>query len=51
MARIYKNEEGKKLYPVCGFLKHQHKILNAYDKAIIAKDEEIQTRLMNGSRQ
>lgn len=40
MARIYKNEEGKKLYPVCGFLKHQHKILNAYDRAIIARDEE-----------
>lgn len=33
MANIYKNAEGKKLYPVCGFQSGQHKISYWYTKA------------------
>lgn len=34
MTRIYIDKAtGKKLYPVCGFQRSQHKIFNAHDRA------------------
>ena len=35
MLKIYKNKEGKKLYPVCSWEKNQHKLYNASDRARI----------------
>ena len=31
--KLYRNEEGKKLYPVCSWEQNQHKIYNADDRA------------------
>lgn len=33
-AKIYKDSNGKKLYPVCGFQKNQHKFDYWYTKAM-----------------
>lgn len=33
MMKLYRNEEGKKLYPVCSWEQNQHKIYNADDRA------------------
>lgn len=33
--KLYKNEEGKKLYPVCRWEQNQHKLYNAHDRAMI----------------
>lgn len=33
--KLYRNEEGKKLYPVCSWEQNQHKLYNAYDRATI----------------
>ncbi len=33
-AKLYKDREGRKLYPVCGFEKNQHKLYNAHDRAM-----------------
>lgn len=38
--KLYRDKNGKKLYPVCRWEPNQHKIYNAYDKAIIRRDEE-----------
>ena len=35
MAKLYRNKEGQKLYPVCSWEKNQHKLYNAYDRALI----------------
>ena len=32
MAKLYRNKEGKKLYPVCSWEKNQHKLYNANDR-------------------
>ena len=37
---VIRLKDGTKLYPVCGWEKNQHKIYNAYDRAIIRRDEE-----------
>ena len=34
MAKLYRNKEGKKLYPVCSWEQNQHKLYNAYDRAM-----------------
>lgn len=34
--KLYKNKEGKKLYPVCSWEKNQHKLYNAHDRIIVA---------------
>ena len=31
--KLYRNREGKKLYPVCSWEQNQHKICNASDRA------------------
>lgn len=31
---LYKNKEGKKLYPVCDWEENQHKLFNAHDRAM-----------------
>ena len=33
MMKLYRNREGKKLYPVCSWEQNQHKIANASDRA------------------
>lgn len=35
MLKLYKNKEGKKLYPVCSWENNQHKLYNASDRARI----------------
>ena len=35
MLKVYKNKEGKKLYPVCSWERNQHKLYNASDRARI----------------
>ena len=35
MAKIYRNKAGQKLYPVCSWEANQHKLYNAYDRAMI----------------
>ena len=30
--KLYKNKEGKKLYPVCSWEDNQHKLYNAHDR-------------------
>ncbi|AVM69729.1 hypothetical protein C3V36_11060 [Lachnospiraceae bacterium oral taxon 500] len=32
--KLYKDKQGRKLYPVCGWEKNQHKIYNAHDRAM-----------------
>ena len=32
---IYKDEKGRKLYPVCSWQANQHKIYNAVDRAVL----------------
>lgn len=32
---VYRNMDGKKLYPVCSWEKNQHKLYNAHDRAMI----------------
>ena len=34
--KLYRNEEGKKLYPVCSWEKNQHKLYNAHDRIMLA---------------
>ncbi len=34
MAKLYKDGEGRKLYPVCSFEHNQHKLYNAHDRAM-----------------
>lgn len=34
--KLYKNKEGKKMYPVCNWEKNQHKLYNAYDRIVVA---------------
>ena len=36
MAKLYRNREGKKLYPVCSWEKNQHKLYNAHDRIMVA---------------
>ena len=36
MAKLYRNKEGKKLYPVCSWEKNQHKLYNAHDRIMVA---------------
>jgi len=36
MAKLYKNKAGETLYPVCSWEKNQHKLYNAYDRAVVA---------------
>lgn len=36
MLKIYKNELGEKLYPVCNWEHNQHKLYNAHDRLICA---------------
>lgn len=31
---LYRNKEGKKLYPVCSWEENQHKLFNAHDRAM-----------------
>lgn len=40
MAKLYRNREGKKLYPVCSWEKNQHKLYNALDRIAIREIEE-----------
>lgn len=40
MAKLYRTKDGTKLYPVCSWEKNQHKLYNAYDRAILRRDEE-----------
>ena len=35
MVKVYRNKEGKKLYPVCSWANNQHKLYNALDRAKI----------------
>lgn len=35
MTKVYRNQEGKKLYPVCSWEQNQHKLYNAHDRALI----------------
>ena len=32
MVKLYKNKQGKKLYPVCKWEDNQHKLYNAHDR-------------------
>lgn len=32
MAKLYRDKEGNKLYPVCSWEKNQHKLYNAHDR-------------------
>lgn len=34
--KLYKNKEGKKMYPVCNWENNQHKLYNAYDRIVVA---------------
>lgn len=34
---VYRNKEGKKLYPVCSWEANQHKLYNAHDRALIRR--------------
>lgn len=45
MAKVIKDKNGTKLYPVCGFQRSQHKIYYWYDKAWLRvhDDERIPT--------
>lgn len=36
MAKLYRNKDGKKLYPVCSWEKNQHKLYNAHDRVYVA---------------
>ena len=36
---IYRNKEGKKLYPVCSWEENQHKLYNAYDRIMIHQQD------------
>lgn len=38
--KLFRDKNGRKLYPVCRWEPNQHKIYNAYDKAMIRRDEE-----------
>lgn len=35
MAKLYRNKEGQKLYPVCSWEKNQHKLYNAHDRVMV----------------
>lgn len=32
MTKLYRNKQGKKLYPVCSWEENQHKLYNAHDR-------------------
>lgn len=32
-VKLYRDEQGRKLYPVCSWSANQHKLYNAYDRA------------------
>lgn len=32
MMKLYRNKQGKKLYPVCSWEENQHKLYNAHDR-------------------
>lgn len=34
--KLYRNKDGKKLYPVCNWEHNQHKLYNAHDRAMVA---------------
>ena len=34
---VYRNKEGKKLYPVCSWEENQHKLYNAHDRTLIRR--------------
>ena len=36
MAQLYRNKEGKKLYPICSWENNQHKLYNAHDRIMVA---------------
>lgn len=36
MAKLYRDKDGKKLYPVCSWEKNQHKLYNAHDRVYVA---------------
>lgn len=40
MAKLYKDKDGNKLYPVCSWEKNQHKLMNAYDIAWLRRYDE-----------
>ena len=40
MAKLYRNKEGKKLYPVCSWEANQHKLMNAYDIAWLRRYDD-----------
>lgn len=35
MMKLYRNKQGKKLYPVCSWEENQHKLYNAHDRIMI----------------
>ena len=35
MAKLYRNKQGQKLYPVCSWEANQHKLYHAYDCAVL----------------
>ena len=38
--KLYRNKNGEKLYPVCKWEPNQHKLYNAYDRALNRRDDE-----------
>lgn len=36
MAKLYRDKEGNKLYPVCSWEANQHKLYNAHDRIMVA---------------
>lgn len=40
MAKLYRNKQGQKLYPVCSWEANQHKLYNAYDRAWLRRYDE-----------
>ena len=45
MKELPRNKDGKKLYPVCSWERHQHKVYTAHDKMMVmmarAKDKPL----------
>lgn len=36
MAKLYRDKEGNKLYPVCSWEANQHKLYNAHDRIMVS---------------
>lgn len=45
MMKLYRNKQGKKLYPVCSWEENQHKLYNAHDRIMNSIDEAIEAGL------